>query len=116
MPPFAGGDAWPEDAPQVQVLSKVFRPDPRNLRHQRYCSEPACRAASKAASQARWLARPENHDYFRGAVHLARIQDWRARHQGYWRKTPRRRNALKDVSETQAFGGTEKTVISAHLP
>jgi hypothetical protein len=30
------------------------------------CSEPSCRAARKAASQARWLAQPENHDYFRG--------------------------------------------------
>ena len=30
---------------------RLFRPDPRNVRHQRYCSEPACRQASKAASQ-----------------------------------------------------------------
>jgi hypothetical protein len=30
---------------------KLFRPDPRNCRHQRYCSATACRAASKAASQ-----------------------------------------------------------------
>jgi len=43
---------------------KLFRPDPRNRRHQRYCSALACRAASKAASQARWLAAPENQDYF----------------------------------------------------
>ena len=35
---------------------KLFRPDPRNRRHQHYCSALACRAASKAASQARWLA------------------------------------------------------------
>ena len=81
-----------------------------------YCSEPACRAASKAASQARWLARPENRDYFRGPVHLARTQDWRARHQGYWRKTPRHRNALKDVSTAQVIDGAGKTVISARLP
>ena len=39
---------------------KLFRPDPRNRHHQRYCSEAACRAASKAASQARWRAAPEN--------------------------------------------------------
>jgi hypothetical protein len=30
---------------------ELFRPDPRNHRHQRYCSKPACRRASKAASQ-----------------------------------------------------------------
>ena len=29
----------------------LFRPDPRNRRHQRYCSAASCRAASKAASQ-----------------------------------------------------------------
>jgi hypothetical protein len=39
---------------------KLFRPDPRNRRHQRYCSMSRCRAASKAASQARWLAAPDN--------------------------------------------------------
>jgi len=36
----------------------LFRPDPRNRRHQRYCSQPACRKASKAASQRRWLSKP----------------------------------------------------------
>ena len=49
---------------------KLFRPDPRNRRHQHYCSALACRAASKAASQARWLAKPENQSYFRGPVTL----------------------------------------------
>ena len=42
---------------------KLFRPDPCNRRHQRYCSAPRCRQASKAASQTRWLARAENHDH-----------------------------------------------------
>ena len=44
---------------------QLYRPDPRNLRHQRYCSAPAGRKASKAASQARWLSRPQNRNYFR---------------------------------------------------
>ena len=39
---------------------QLFRPDPRNLRHQRYCSAKECRRASKAASQRRWLAKAEN--------------------------------------------------------
>ena len=34
---------------------KLFRPDPRNRRHQKYCSQPECRAASKVASQQHWL-------------------------------------------------------------
>lgn len=63
-----------------------FRPDPRNVRHQRYCSEAACRHASKAASQRRWLAKPENRDYFRGAEQVARVQRWRAGHPGYGRR------------------------------
>ena len=36
---------------------RLFRPDPRNRRHQRYCSAPDCRKASKAVSQARWLSK-----------------------------------------------------------
>jgi hypothetical protein len=28
----------------------------------------------KAASQRRWLAKPENRDYFRGAEQVARVQ------------------------------------------
>jgi hypothetical protein len=55
----------------------LFRPDPRNVRHQRYCCQAACRQASKAASQRRWLSQPENQDYFRGAENVARVQRWR---------------------------------------
>ena len=45
---------------------EMFRADPRNARHQKYCSEPSCRKASKVASRRAWLAKPENQDYFRG--------------------------------------------------
>ena len=51
---------------KCKCCRKLFHPDPRNLRHQRYCPDPSCRAARKAASQARWLAQPENEDYFCG--------------------------------------------------
>jgi hypothetical protein len=63
----------------------LFRPDPRNVRHQRYCCQAACRQASKAASQRRWLSQPENQDYFRGAENVVRVQRWRGEHPGYWR-------------------------------
>jgi hypothetical protein len=63
---------------------KLFRPDPRNRWHQRYCSKPRCRAASKAASQARWLAAPGNQNYFKGPTHVARVREWRSRHPRYW--------------------------------
>ena len=65
---------------------ELFRPDARNLRHQRHCAKPACRKASKAASQCRWLARAANRDYFQGAINVARVQAWRAAHPGYWRR------------------------------
>ena len=77
------------DRRKCRCCRKLFHPDPRNRRHQRYCSAPACRAASKAASQARWLAAPENQDYFRGPMNLARVREWRSRHRGYWRKKRR---------------------------
>jgi hypothetical protein len=84
---------------------KLFRPDPRNRYHQRYCAAPSCRAASKAVSQARWLAAPENRDYFRGPVNVARVRAWRSRNPGYWRK---RRVALQDLSLEQAVDSTNK--------
>jgi hypothetical protein len=87
---------------------KLFRPDPRNRRHQSYCSAPACKAASKAASQARWLAKPENRDYFRGPVNTARVKAWRARHPGYWRKRQHTGPALQDVSTVQPTVSSDK--------
>jgi hypothetical protein len=88
---------------------KLFRPDPRNRHHQRYCSAPACRAASKAASQARWRAAPENRDYFHDPVHAARVKAWRSRHPGYWRKRQSARPALQDVLINQPIESASKT-------
>jgi len=48
---------------KCKCCRELFRPDPRNRRHQRYCSAPRCRRASKAASQARWLSKPGNEAY-----------------------------------------------------
>lgn len=87
---------------------RFFRPDPRNRHHQRYCAAPACRAASKSASQARWLSAPENRDYFRGPLNVARVQAWRLRHPGYWRKRRRSGVALQDLSLAQGIGSPNK--------
>ena len=83
---------------------ELFRPDPRNRRHQRHCGEAACRKASKAASQRRWLAKSENRDYFQGAINVARVQAWRAAHPGYWRR-PRAQpaTALQEDCSTQGI-------------
>ena len=95
---------------KCKCCRRLFRPDPGNRRHQRYCSAPHCKRASKAASQARWLARPENHDYFRGPVHLARCQAWRARHPGYWR------TASKDVPSPQDVDPIGKIGVFVRTP
>ena len=88
----------------------MFRADPRNARHQKYCSEPSCRKASKAASRRAWLAKPENQDYFRGPENVARVQSWRAAHPGYWRRpggpsgaTADTPLALQDLCSAQAL-------------
>ena len=101
---------------KCKCCHKLFRPDPRNRRHQSYCSASACRAASKAASQARWLAKPENQSYFRGAVNVARVRAWRSRHPGYWRKGRRAAPALQDVSLAQPIGSADKTDDIASAP
>ena len=89
---------------------KLFRPDPRNRYHQRYCAAQSCRAASKTASQARWLAAPENQDYFRGPTNVARVKAWRSHHPGYWRKRRRACVALQDLSLAQPIDFTNKTI------
>jgi len=75
---------------------------------------PSCRAASKAASQARWLAAPENQDYFRGPVNVARVKAWRSRHPGYWRKRRRIQVALQDLLLEQPIDFTSRKADFAH--
>jgi len=65
---------------------EFYPPDHRNVRHQRYCSKPACRKESKAQSQRRWQQRPENQNYFCSPENCQRVKDWRKRNPGYWRK------------------------------
>ena len=104
------------DRRKCKCCLKLFRPDPRNRRHQCYCSASGCRAASKAASQARWLANPENQSYFRGSVNVARVQAWRSRHPGYWRKSRRADTALQDISTAQPVGSAVETANAARSP
>jgi hypothetical protein len=108
---MAGGDRR-----KCKCCLKLFRPDPRNRHHQRYRSVPACRAASKAASQARSLAVAENQGYFRGPVNVARVQAWRSHHPGYWRKRRRAGTALQDVSMAQPICHVVETANAARSP
>lgn len=101
---------------KCKCCRKLFRPDARNRRHQSYCSARACRAASKAASQARWLAKPENQDYFRGPVNTARVKAWRSRHPGYWCKGRRASAALQELSTAQPVDPAAKNGDFARSP
>ncbi|CAM4201712.1 hypothetical protein [Roseateles saccharophilus] len=87
---------------------EFFIPDHRKGERQRYCCAANCRRASKAASQAAWLARPPNNDYFCGPVHVARVQAWRAAHPGYSRGRGRPSRALQDLLTPQVTDSIEE--------
>ena len=82
--------------PKCVHCKQLFRPDPRNIKKQKYCSRPECRKASKAASQKKWLEKSENQDYFQGTDNTCRVQQWRKEHPGYWRKGPDEPEPLQD--------------------
>lgn len=87
-----------------------FLPDARNARHQQYCWKAGCRQASKAASQRKWLKKPENRDYFRGPENVRRVQQWRAVHPGYWRrKRSKSKTALQDLLTSQPAENNKDT-------
>ena len=79
----------------------LFALDARNHRHQKYCAAGACRKASKAASQRRWLKKPANKDYFRGPSNVERVQQWRKQNPRYWKRSRRAEGALQEVLTTQ---------------
>ena len=66
--------------------SEFFSPDYRNQDRQHYCGKPACRHASKLASQHRWSRKPANRDYFRDPENARHVREWRQAHPGYWKK------------------------------
>jgi hypothetical protein len=66
--------------------NELFIPDARNSHHQKYCSKPECRKASKRASQQRYLSSEKGKDYFRGAYNVNRVRQWRKAHPGYWKR------------------------------
>lgn len=89
---------------------EFYRPDRRNLRHQRYCSSPDCQKESKRQSQCRWLTKSGNEDYFHGAHHSQRVRRWREGNPGYARKkSSSPQEPLQEVSITQAAQHQEVT-------
>jgi len=71
---------------KCRCCRRMFDPDYRNGYHQRYCSSPQCRRASRVATQRKWRRKPENRDYFRGPDEVGRVQAWRRDHPEYWKQ------------------------------
>lgn len=81
---------------------ELYLPDIRNRHHQRYCSKPECRKASKKASQQRWASSEKGWDYFKNPDNTLRVKQWREAHPGYWKREGRKtKNALQDVLPSQ---------------
>jgi len=95
---------------------EFFTPDHRKGERQRYCCAAQCRRASKAASQAAWLSKPDNAGYFSSPVHVARMQAWRAAHPGYGLGKARQSPALQDVLMTQVPDPIEESTDRVEAP
>jgi len=88
---------------------QLLTPDPRNRWHQKYCSHPACRKASKAASQQRWRKSAKGRNYFRGSANVLRVQAWRKANPGYGRNRGKISRALQDHSPPQPLAAQANT-------
>ena len=86
----------------------LFHRHPRTRTQQRFCSAPACRAASKKASQQRWLRKPENQDYFRGVQHVSRVQAWREKQREYEAEQLLSAEPLQEMIMGQSIDRIEK--------
>ena len=88
---------------------ELFCGDPRTRSQQKYCSQPPCRAASKLASQKRWLQKPENQDYFCGPQHVNRVQAWREAHPDYGREAAIKGRPLQETRTPQPIARQRKS-------
>jgi hypothetical protein len=92
---------------------ELYKPTRGGYR-QYYCLTPACRAASKKASQKNWLHTPIGRHYHSGPEHIDRVQSWRKAHPGYWR---RKKGALQDLIPPQPVAPHEVTTgLNASCP
>lgn len=106
----------PAKSRQCLCCKEPFKADARNTHHQKYCSAPTCRKASKAASQRLWLAKPGNENYHRGPIATARVSDWQKAHPEYReRQKIKRSAALQDHCAVQAPESTQELLIHEEI-
>ncbi|HEX3019364.1 MAG TPA: hypothetical protein VHP36_03640 [Chitinispirillaceae bacterium] len=88
--------------------NKLFHPDPRNSHHQKYCSKPECRKASKAAAQRRWVSSSKGEGCYSGKFNVERVQRWRKEHPDYCKHTRKKpAEPLQDFLNSQRIENKE---------
>jgi hypothetical protein len=86
-----------------------FITDFRTRQSQRYCSKEECRRQSKAASQRRWLRKPDNRHYFRGPENVERVRCWRAAHPERAQRRTKPKSVLQDMIVEQPIEITSES-------
>lgn len=66
--------------------NELYLPDARNRYHQKYCTKPQCRKASKQDAQRRYLSSEKGSECFSGEYNKHRVREWRKAHPGYWKR------------------------------
>jgi hypothetical protein len=85
----------PKKRRKCRNCQQLYESDPHSGCRQNYCSQSACKKASKTASQQRWRASAKGRDYFQGCANVLRVQAWRKAHPGYGRRPPKAPSALQ---------------------
>ena len=100
---------------KCRACKELFLPSRCNRGRQRFCAKEDCRKASKTASQRKWTQQPQNADYFRGAAHVERVRQWRAKNPGAAGRK-KRAAPLQDFAPPQAPATEPLTTMRSHLP
>jgi hypothetical protein len=95
---------------------ELFLPDAHNPGRQKFCGKTACRKASQAESQRRWLSQPGNTRYFRDEKNVERVQEWRQAHPDYWKRSPKPAVALQEVCPSQVVENKDLPLEISCLP
>jgi hypothetical protein len=95
---------------------ELFVPNAHNPGRQKFCGKPACRKASKAESQRRWLSQPGNTRYFRDEKNVERVQEWRKAHPDYWKRPPKPAVALQEICTIQVVENKDLPLEISRLP
>jgi len=88
---------------------QLFHCHPRTRTQQKFCSASPCQAASKKASQQRWLGKPENQNYFCEAQHVNRVQAWREKNPKYGRESRLSADPLQEMIMGQVVDGNKES-------